>query len=58
MTLLMKVGRVKRGRRSKHRGGLRERGFEEQDDSGQKGRGHWLSEPDGRWLPGEYKGPS
>ena len=57
MTLL-KVGRVKRGRRSKHRGRLRGRDFEEQDDSGQRGRGHWLSGPDGRSLPGEYMGPS
>lgn len=57
-TTLLKVDRVKRGRRSEHRGELRERGIEEPDDSGQRGRGHWSSKQAGRWLPDEYRDPS
>ena len=39
MTLL-EVGRVKRGKRRKHQGVRLGKDFEEQDDSGQRGRDH------------------
>lgn len=54
----LEVGKVKRGRRLKRREGRRGKDFEEQDDSGQRGRGHWSGERGEKWWPCECRGPS